>query len=108
MAVHVDRAETEAAQVEQLLQSGKAFSASGQWNFYDSQFGNAGVTLRTQKQQLALNEAARLRVADKKSEAQIKTLEKAQAVLTKYEFNSLSLTDKDWGDVVRWIRFFLR
>jgi hypothetical protein len=72
MAVHVDRAETEAAQVEQLLQSGKAFSASGQWNFCDSRIGNAGVTLRAQKQQLALNEAARLRVADKKSEAQLK------------------------------------
>ena len=108
MALDVDRAETEAAQVEQLLQSGKTFSASGQWNFCDLRIGNAGVTLRAQKQQLALNEAARLRVADKKSEAQIKTLEKAQAVLTKYEFNSLSLTDKDWGDVVRWIRFFLR
>jgi hypothetical protein len=103
MAVHVDRAETHAAQVEQLLSSGKAFSASGQWNHCESRIGNAGVTLTAQKQQLALNEAARLRVADKKNEAQAKTLEKAQAALTKYKFNSVSLTDKDWGDVVRWV-----
>jgi hypothetical protein len=32
-AAHVQRATTETAQVEQLLKSGKAFSASGQWNF---------------------------------------------------------------------------
>ena len=32
-AAHITRAATEAAQVEQLLNSGKAFSASGQWNF---------------------------------------------------------------------------
>ncbi len=51
-AGHVTRAATETAQVEQLLKSGKAFSASGQWNFCESQIGNAGVTMRAQKQQL--------------------------------------------------------
>jgi hypothetical protein len=44
MAVHVERVETETAQVEQLLKSGEAFSASGQWNHCDSRIGNAGVT----------------------------------------------------------------
>jgi hypothetical protein len=103
MAVHVERAETEAAQVEQLLNSGKAFSASGQWNFCASRIGNAGVTLKAQKQQLLLNETARLKVADKKSEAQLKTLDKAQTALLKYQFDPLSLTKKDWGDVIRWV-----
>jgi hypothetical protein len=64
MAVHVERAETETAQVvEQLL---KSRESSGQWNFCDSCIGNTGVTLRAQKQ---LNEAAQLKAADKKSEA---------------------------------------
>ena len=53
IAVHVDRASTAEQQVEELLKSGKAFSASGQWNMCDSRIGNAGVTLIAQKRQLA-------------------------------------------------------
>ena len=102
-AVHVERATTRAAQVQQLLEHNKAFSASGQWNHVESRIGNAGVTLMAQKQQLLLNETARLKVADKKSEAQLKALEKARAALAKYEFDAQSLTEKDWGDVVRWV-----
>jgi hypothetical protein len=48
MAVHVERAETEAAQVKKLLNSGKAFPASGQWHFCASRIGNKGVTLKVQ------------------------------------------------------------
>jgi hypothetical protein len=102
-AVHVERATTRAAQVQQLLEYNKAFSASGQWNHVESRIGNAGVTLMAQKQQLLLNETARLKVADKKSEAQLKALEKARAALATYEFDAQSLTEKDWGDVVRWV-----
>jgi len=102
-AAHVQRAETEAEQIEQLLKSGKAFSASGQWTFCDSRIGNAGVTLRAQQRQLQLNEAVRLKAADKKSEAQLKSLEKTQTVLLKYELDPQSLTEKDWGDVIRWV-----
>ena len=43
MAVHVERAATRAAQVEELLKNNKAFSASGQWNHVESRIGNAGV-----------------------------------------------------------------
>jgi hypothetical protein len=96
MAVHDERAVTEAAQVEQLLTSGKAFFAPGQWIFRALRIGNAA-----QKQQLLLNETARLKVADKKNEAQLKTLEKAQTPLLKYQFHPQSLTEKDWGDVIR-------
>jgi hypothetical protein len=42
-AAHVQRAATENAQIEELLKSGKAFSASGRWNFCESRVGNAGV-----------------------------------------------------------------
>lgn len=102
-AVHVQRAATEEAQVEELLQNGKAFSASGQWNHCDSRIGNAGVILKAQKKQLRLNKAARLQVESKKSELQLKTLEKAQLALKKYQTDGLSLNEKDWGDVVRWV-----
>ncbi len=102
-AVQFERAETKAAQVEQLLNSGKAFSASGQWNFCASRIGNADVTLKAQKQRLLLNETARLKVADKRSVAQLKTLDKAQTALLKDQFDPQSITEKDWGDVIRWV-----
>ena len=102
-AAHVHRAATENAQIEELLKSGKAFSASGQWNFCDSRIGNAGVTLRAQKLQLQFNETARTNTANKKNEAQLKTLDRAQAALTKYEADTGSLTEKEWGEIVRWV-----
>lgn len=102
-ATHVQRAETEDAQVEELLKSGKAFSASGQWNFCESRIGNAGVTLRAQKIQLLRNEAVKENAAMKKSEAQLKALDKAQTALAKYELDQGSLTDMDWGHIIRWV-----
>jgi hypothetical protein len=102
-AIPVQRADTEEEQVAQLLSSGKAFSASGQWNLCASRIGNAGVTLRAQKQQLAINEAEKTRIAAKKNEAIEKVLDKAQTALLKYEVNAASLTERDWGDVIRWV-----
>ncbi|KAI2497095.1 hypothetical protein MHU86_17412 [Fragilaria crotonensis] len=97
------RAETEDKQAEELVENGKAFSVAGQWNHCQSRIGNAGVTIRAQKMQLELNETARTKVANKKSEAQLKALEKAQIALAKFEFDSHSMNDKDWGDVIRWV-----
>ena len=102
-AVHVDRASTAEQQVEELLKSGKAFSASGQWNMCDSRIGNAGVTLMAQKRQLALNKDARLKIVEKKAQASAKALQKAQQALEKYLLNENSLNEKDWGDVIRWV-----
>lgn len=102
-AVHVDRAATAEAQVEQLLKSGKGFSASGHWNLCDSRIGNAGVTLIAQQRQLALNEEQRLKVVAKKTNASNAALQKAQTALAKYLANNDSLSDKDWGEVVRWV-----
>lgn len=43
-------------------------------------------------------------MADKKNEATLKVLDKAQTVLiSKFKFNAASLTHKDWGDVIRWV-----
>ena len=64
---------------------------------------NAGVTLRAQKIQLQRNKAVKENAATKKSEAQAKALDKAQTALAKYEVDHGSLTDKDWGDIVRWV-----
>ena len=55
----------------ELIKAGKVFSASGQWNLCESRIGNAGVTIRAQKQQLQLNEDARLKVANKKSDERL-------------------------------------
>ncbi|KAI2501582.1 hypothetical protein MHU86_12853 [Fragilaria crotonensis] len=77
-AVHVERAETEEAQEDELLSNGKAFSISGQWNYCKSRIGNAGVTLRAQKKQLRLNEAVRLQAEEKRNETHLKALDKAQ------------------------------
>ena len=56
-----------------------------------------------QKRQLQLNETARTNTANKKNEAQLKTLEWAQAALAKYESDAGSLTEKEWGEIVRWV-----
>lgn len=102
-AMRVQRAATEEAQVEELLKNGKALSASGQWNHCDLRIGNAGVILKGQKKPLRLNDAARQQVENKKSELQLKTLEKAQLALKKYHTDGLALNETDWGDVVRWV-----
>ena len=102
-AQRVKRGRTETEQVEELLKSGKAFSASGQWNLCSSRIGNAGVTLEAQKRQLQLNDQARLALESRKNDAQVKTLEKAQTALEKFNLDENSLNDKDWGDVVRWV-----
>jgi hypothetical protein len=98
------RAETEDLRAEELVKNRKAFSSiSGQWNHCDSRIGNAGVTIKVQKIQLEMNLNAQLKVANKKNEAQSKTLEKARSALVKFEFDSGSMNDKDWGDVPRWV-----
>ncbi len=49
-----------------------------------------------------MNKTAWKTTANKKNEAQLKTLERAQAALaTKYETDAGSLTKKEWGEIVR-------
>ncbi len=83
-AARVKRAETEDKQVEELIKAG-VFSASGQWSICESGKGNAGATLQAQKKQLEINENARVKVADKKSEAQLRARRKAQSALATHK-----------------------
>ena len=101
-AVHVLRSQTDAKQIEDLLKGGKAFSASGQWNYCNSRIGIT-VTIQAQKRQLQLNEAVRANTENKKNEAQSKALESAQTALAKYEFNAESRSEMDWGDIIIWV-----
>ena len=48
-----------------------------------------------------MNLNAQLKVANKKNEAQSKTLEKARSALVKFEYDSRSMNGKDWGDITR-------
>ena len=50
-----------------------------------------------------MNLNAQLKVANKKNEAQSKTLEMARSALVKFKFDSGSMNDKDWGDMARWV-----
>jgi hypothetical protein len=83
--------------VEELLKSGKAFSASEHWSMCSSRISNAGATLMAQKRQIAMNKEARLKIAEKKMQANNKILQKAQQALEKYQANENSWNDKDWG-----------
>ena len=55
-----------------------------------------------QQQHLQINEAAGAKAVDKKSEAMLKVLDKMQTALLKFEVNAATLTEKDWGDEIRW------
>jgi hypothetical protein len=103
VAKHVERAEDEDEQVRLLLEQKGAFSSSALWSICGTRVGNAGVVIRAQREQLAV-EAAKVAAAEqKKDEARVKLLQKARSALRKYHTNVNSLTDKDWGDVLRWV-----
>lgn len=97
------RISDEDAQVQELLQSKGAFSASGLWNICSTRVGNANVVIRAQQ--------AHLKVISEKSEQQhqarvdrrAKLLASAQAALVKHENFGALMTDKDWVDIIRWV-----
>ena len=64
-AKHVERVEDEDEQVRQLLAQKGAFCSSARWNVCGTRVGNAGVVLRAQKEQLALD-AAKVAAVEKK------------------------------------------
>ena len=98
----LQRIDGEDEQVQKLLKRKGAFSAAAIWNICGTRVGNARVTLRAQREQLALEEAKANAVAQNKMSWQSKNLENAQQALVKYQTRGNSaLTDKDWGDIVR-------
>ena len=86
-----------------LLETKSAFSASGLWNICGSRIGNANVVLRAQKQQIGLEAQKAAVQAQSRAARRAKLLTNAQTALQKYRENPELMTDKDWGDVIRWV-----
>jgi hypothetical protein len=62
------------------------------------------VTLRAQREQMAIDEAKANAVSQNRLDRQAKLLANAQAALQKFRtVGALPMTDKDWGDIVRWV-----
>ncbi len=62
------------------------------------------MALRAQREQIAIDEAKTLLVTQNRLGRQTKLLENAQHALVKYRTqDSSTLTNKDWGDIVRWV-----
>ena len=67
--------------------------------------GNCRVTLQAQRKQMAIDKAkANTAVSQNRLDRQAKLLPNAQAALQKFRTaGAMSMTDKDWGDVVSWV-----
>ena len=104
VAQPLHRAVDEDEQVRQLLERKGTFSASALWNVCGSRVCNSRVTLRAQREQIAIDEAKTSLVTQNRLGRQSKLLENAQHALAKYRMQGCNtLTDKDWGDIVRWV-----
>ena len=103
VAWHVARVEDKDEQVKQLLAQKGAFSASALWNICGTRVGNAGITLKAQKAQLALVAAKVAQLALEKNERQAKLLAKAQSAFEKYHMDVNSCKDSKWVDMMKWV-----
>lgn len=104
VAIRLARVVDEDEQVRQLLVQKGAFSASALWNVCGTRVGNARVVLRAQKEQIAIDAAKTTSQTHSRMERRAKSLAVAQAALEKHNtLGSGVLTDKDWGDIVRWV-----
>ncbi|KAI2493544.1 hypothetical protein MHU86_21011 [Fragilaria crotonensis] len=100
----LDRAIDEDEQVRQLVATRGAFLAGSLWTTCKSRVGNCRVTLRAQREQMAIDEAKANTVSQNRLDRQAKLLANAQTALQKFRTaGAMSMTDKDWGDVVRWV-----
>ena len=100
----LDRAVDEDEQVRRLVAERGAFSAGGLWNHCGTRVGNSRVALRAQREQIAIDEAKTSLATQNRLGRQTKLLENAQHALAKYRTqDSSTLTNKDWGDIVRWV-----
>jgi hypothetical protein len=102
-AIPVQRVNDEDDQVKALLETKNAFSAGGLWNTIATRIGNADVVLRAQKQQIDLEAQKTAVQARSRADRRAKMLTNAQTALQKYRQNPELMTDKDWGDVIRWV-----
>ena len=103
VASRAKRVSDDAEQVKKLLEMKGAFSASSIWNICGSRIGNSRITLRAQKEQLAIDAAKAAAQLQNRTDRQQKILAYAQRALVKYRACCDSLTDKDWVDIIRWV-----
>ena len=103
VAQRVERISGEDDQVKALVEMKGAFSSSIQWSICSTRMGNSAVALRAQKELLAVEAAKVAAIEKKKDDEKATKLTKARAALRKYHNNVNSLSDKDWGDVLRWV-----
>ena len=68
-----------------------------------TRIGNAHVVLRAQREQMAIDEAKSSLVEQNRLSRQSKLLANAQQALAKHQLGQNPLTDKDWGNIVRWV-----
>ena len=102
----LDRAIDDDEQVRRLVASKGAFLATSLlWTVCESRVGNSRVTLRAQREQMAIDEAKANAVSQNCLDHQANLLANAQAALQKFRTaaGAMSMTDKDWSDVVRWV-----
>jgi hypothetical protein len=92
------KAEEEDSQVKQLVKTKGSFSAGALWAVCGTRIGNASVVLSAQKEQLAL-EAKKTKMERRAK----KLFVNARQALQKYESSPVTMTDKDWIDVIQWV-----
>ena len=103
VAKSVDREQGEQEQIDKLLETKGAFSASAHWNVCGSRIGNASVVLRAQTEFLAVEASKLASQSQNKSQRRAKLLLLARQSLVKYEAAPTTMTDKDWVDIIRWV-----
>ncbi len=103
VAQSVERLSGKDNQVKALVKMKGAFSSSIQWSICSTQMGNSAVSLRAQKELLAVEAAKVAAIEKKKDDEKATKLTKARAALQTYHNNVNSLSDKDWGDVLCWV-----
>ena len=104
VAIRLERVADEDQQVRQLLAQKGAFSASALWNVCGTRVGNSRVVLRAQREQIAIDTAKTMLQTQGRMDRQAKLLFNAQIAREKYDALGIgALTDKDWGEIVRWV-----
>ena len=104
VAQRLNRAVDEDEQVRRLVAERGGLTAGSLWKHCGTRVGNSRVALRAQRELIAIDEAKNSLVTQNRSGRQAKLLENAQLALAKYRTQgSSTLTNKDWGDIVRWV-----
>jgi len=103
VAKSVERVQDEQEQIDKLVDTKGAFSASALWNICGTRIGNASVVLRAQSETLTRLASQQASQSQNKSQRRAKLLLLARQALLKYEAAPTTMTDKDWNEIIRWV-----